>query len=112
MLAKNRDLFAWTTIYMLRINPRIISHKLSICKEAKPIAQNKRRMGRRKGWLRSKKCGNFWMSILFGKYNTPCGRKMWYWLRRIMDNDKCVPTTRTLIRPALRMHTHYLILTD
>ena len=45
ILARNSDLFAWTTTDIPVIDPRIISHKLTICKEEKPIAQKKRRMG-------------------------------------------------------------------
>jgi len=45
ILARNVNFFALTTVDMSGIDPRIISHKLSICKEVKPITQNKRRMG-------------------------------------------------------------------
>jgi len=38
VLFKNTDLFAWSAANMSGIDPQIISHKLSICKEAKPIA--------------------------------------------------------------------------
>lgn len=44
ILARNVDVFAWMATDMLGINPRIISHKLSVCKEVKLIAQEKRRM--------------------------------------------------------------------
>jgi len=33
-LAKNHDLFAWTTTDMLRIDPRVISHRMVLSKEA------------------------------------------------------------------------------
>ena len=39
ILAKNSDLFSWTASDMSGIDPRIITHKLSVCKEANPIAQ-------------------------------------------------------------------------
>ena len=48
ILAKNVDLFPWTVADMLSIDPRIISHKLSIYKEAKTIAKKERRMGEKK----------------------------------------------------------------
>jgi len=48
ILAKNSYLFAWTTTNMPSINPRIISHKFLVCKEAKLIAQKKRNMGEEK----------------------------------------------------------------
>ena len=48
MLEKNCDLFTWTTIDMSGIDPKVISHNLSICKDAISIAQKKRRMGEEK----------------------------------------------------------------
>lgn len=44
-LWRNRDLFAWTTADMLGIHPSVMSHRLSLCKEARPVAQKKRKMG-------------------------------------------------------------------
>ena len=44
VLFKNIDLFAWSAADMPGIDPQIISHKLSICKEAKPIVQKKRKL--------------------------------------------------------------------
>jgi len=51
MLTKNSDMFAWTTVNMLGIDPRIISHKFSVCKEAKSIAQKNRRMREEKRFI-------------------------------------------------------------
>lgn len=45
VLVNNADLFAWTAADMPGIDPKIISHRLSICPEAKPVAQRKRRFG-------------------------------------------------------------------
>jgi len=45
MLVENADLFAWMAVDMRGIDPRIISHRLPVCKEAKPIAQKKRKLG-------------------------------------------------------------------
>ena len=47
-LVDNKDLFAWTTDDMPSIDPRIMTHKLSVCKEARPVAQKKRRLGEEK----------------------------------------------------------------
>nr|KYP44308.1 Transposon Ty3-G Gag-Pol polyprotein [Cajanus cajan] len=44
-LMKNKDLFAWTPSDMPGIDPNIMCHKLSICAEARPVAQRKRKMG-------------------------------------------------------------------
>jgi len=41
-LKKNVDPFAWTTA---DINPEIISHRLSVYKEVRPVAQKKRNHG-------------------------------------------------------------------
>jgi len=49
VLFKNTDLFAWSAADMPGIDPRIISHKLSICKEARPIAEKKRKFIEEKG---------------------------------------------------------------
>jgi len=48
ILVNNRDLFAWTAEDMSGIVPRVMSQKLSICKEARPIALKKRRVGEEK----------------------------------------------------------------
>lgn len=47
-LWRNRDLFAWTVADMPGIHPSIMSHRLSLFKEARPIAQKKRKMGEEK----------------------------------------------------------------
>ncbi|XP_047167338.1 uncharacterized protein LOC124836257 [Vigna umbellata] len=45
MLRTNADLFAWVAADMSGIHPGIMAHKLSIFREARPIAQKKRRFG-------------------------------------------------------------------
>jgi len=44
-LMKNTDLFAWTATDMHGVDPKVITHKLSLYKEARPIAQKKRKLG-------------------------------------------------------------------
>ncbi|XP_068504438.1 uncharacterized protein [Phaseolus vulgaris] len=44
-LIKNADLFAWTAADMPGVNPNVITHRLSLYKEARPIAQKKRKLG-------------------------------------------------------------------
>ena len=44
-LKKNADLFAWTTADVLGVHPDIITHRLSVYKEARPVAQKKRNYG-------------------------------------------------------------------
>jgi len=44
-LAKNQDLFTWSAEDMFGVDQRVMAHKLSVCKEAKPISQKKRRLG-------------------------------------------------------------------
>jgi len=51
VLLKNTNLFAWSAADMPGIDPRIISHKLSICKEARPVAQKKRKLVGEKGQI-------------------------------------------------------------
>jgi len=41
-LKKNVDLFAWTSSDMSGVSPDIITYKLSVFKEARPISQKKR----------------------------------------------------------------------
>jgi len=48
LLTENKDLFAWTTEDMPSIDPRVMSHKFSVCSEARPVAQKKRSMGEEK----------------------------------------------------------------
>ncbi|RDX73390.1 Retrovirus-related Pol polyprotein, partial [Mucuna pruriens] len=44
-LRRNRDVFAWTPQDMPGIDPNFVSHRLSIGKDAKPIAQKRRNQG-------------------------------------------------------------------
>ncbi|XP_061364523.1 uncharacterized protein LOC133307959 [Gastrolobium bilobum] len=41
VLSKNKDLFAWTTADILRVDPDVICHHLTLDPKAKPIAQKK-----------------------------------------------------------------------
>nr|KYP41535.1 Transposon Ty3-I Gag-Pol polyprotein [Cajanus cajan] len=45
VVTKNKDLFAWQPADMPGIDPNFLCHKLSVCREAKPIAQRKRKTG-------------------------------------------------------------------
>jgi len=44
-LKRNVDLFAWTTADVPGVHPDIITHRLSVYKEARPVAQKKRNYG-------------------------------------------------------------------
>ena len=44
-LKKNMDMFAWTPVDMSGVSPDVITHRLSIFKEARPISQKKRDLG-------------------------------------------------------------------
>jgi len=44
-LKKNADLFAWMTADVPGVHPDIITHCLSVYKEARPVAQKKRNHG-------------------------------------------------------------------
>jgi len=48
VLQKHADLFAWSTIDMLGIDPKVVNHKLSIFWEVRSMAQKKMKMGREK----------------------------------------------------------------
>ncbi|XP_052728231.1 uncharacterized protein LOC108329042 isoform X1 [Vigna angularis] len=48
LLKMNQDLFAWTAADMPGIHPRVMSHKLALFKESRPVAQKKRRLGEEK----------------------------------------------------------------
>nr|KYP75181.1 Retrovirus-related Pol polyprotein from transposon 17.6 [Cajanus cajan] len=41
----NRDLFAWTASDMPGIDPKFLCHRLAVCRDARPVAQKKRKMG-------------------------------------------------------------------
>ena len=49
VLVRNVDMFAWTTEDMPGVDPEIMSHRLSVYKEARPVAQKKRKQGKEKG---------------------------------------------------------------
>jgi len=44
-LIANQDLFAWSTEDMPGVDPSVMSHKLSFCREARPMSQKKHRLG-------------------------------------------------------------------
>jgi len=46
-LRTNKDLFAWKVIDILGIDPNVISHKLSLCREAKLILSEEKEDGGR-----------------------------------------------------------------
>ncbi|XP_014524463.1 uncharacterized protein LOC106780680 [Vigna radiata var. radiata] len=48
LLKDNNDLFAWSASDMPGIHPSVISHKLSIFREARPVSQKKRRFSEEK----------------------------------------------------------------
>ena len=45
MILENKDLFAWSSADMPGVHPDVMSHKLAIFREARPVAQKKRKMG-------------------------------------------------------------------
>jgi len=45
VILENKDLFAWSTVDMPGVHPDVMSHKLSIFREARSVAQKKRKMG-------------------------------------------------------------------
>jgi len=47
-LKKNVDLFAWTAVEVPGVNPEVITHRLSVYKEARLVAQKKRNHGEEK----------------------------------------------------------------
>jgi len=48
VLMRNKISFAWTTSNLPSIHPDIVCHRLSTFKEAKPVAQRKRKLGEEK----------------------------------------------------------------
>jgi len=48
VLVRNVDMFAWTAEDMPGVDPEIMSHRLSVYKEARPVAQKKRKQGEEK----------------------------------------------------------------
>lgn len=48
MLKDNANLFAWVVADVLGIHSGVMTHKLSIFKEARPVAQKKQRFGEEK----------------------------------------------------------------
>ncbi|XP_027927842.1 uncharacterized protein LOC114184730 [Vigna unguiculata] len=45
VILENKDLFAWSSADMPGVHPDVMSHKLAIFREARPVAQKKRKMG-------------------------------------------------------------------
>ena len=45
LLRNNKDLFAWKPSDIPGIDPEVICHKLSVCREARPVSQKRRKLG-------------------------------------------------------------------
>jgi len=45
VILENKDLFAWSSANMPGVHPDVTSHKLATFREARPVAQKKRKMG-------------------------------------------------------------------
>jgi len=60
------------------IHPQVMSHKLSVCKAARPVAQKKRRMGEEKRVTIASEVQKL-LEAGFIKEITPHGWQMWYW---------------------------------
>jgi len=45
VLRNNKDLFAWKPYDIPGIDPEVICHKLSVCREARPVSQKRRKLG-------------------------------------------------------------------
>jgi len=57
-LTKTADLFAWTAVDMPGVKSDVITHRLSVYKEVRPIAQKKRKLGeerRKAAWEETNK---------------------------------------------------------
>jgi len=48
VLVQNADMFAWMTEDMPGVDPEVMSHRLLVYKDARPIAQKKRKQGEEK----------------------------------------------------------------
>jgi len=45
VLRNNKDLFAWKPSDIPGIDSKVICHKLSVCREARPVSQKRRKLG-------------------------------------------------------------------
>ncbi|XP_068461731.1 uncharacterized protein [Phaseolus vulgaris] len=45
VLRNNKDLFAWKPSDIPGIDPKVVCHKLSVCQEARPVSQKRRKLG-------------------------------------------------------------------
>ena len=45
VILESKDLFAWSSADMSGVHPDVMSHKLAIFREARPVSQKKRKMG-------------------------------------------------------------------
>ena len=65
-LKKNVDLFAWTAAEVPGVNPEVITYRLSVYKEARPVAQKKINHGEKKeGSWPKRKPRSSWLSGSF-----------------------------------------------
>jgi len=72
-LKRNVDLFVRTTSDMPGVSPTIFTHKLSIYKEARLVAQRKSKLGKIRGWQRRKRPRSYCRSGSYKRLGTPLG---------------------------------------
>ena len=76
-LVKNADLFAWIVADMPGVNPNVITHRLSVYKEDKPVAQNKSKLGEERRKAVREEFDKFVKPVSFKKLIIPHGWLMW-----------------------------------
>jgi len=100
----NKNLFAWTTTDMLRVDPNFCCHHLNVHLGTKPIAQKKRKIGTEQPLSKSK---NSWKPKSSVKSSTPLGFPMSFWYWKTMANGECVQSTLTLTSIAPKTPSYY-----
>jgi len=103
-LKKNIDMFAWTSFDMLGVSSNIITHKLSVFKEARPIAQKKRDYGDEKRLAAKAEAEKLQSVRLYARPNIQPGWTMSSWSPSRTVIGGCAWTIETWIVHAWRIH--------
>ncbi|XP_068498083.1 uncharacterized protein [Phaseolus vulgaris] len=95
LLRNNKDLFAWTPSDIPGIDPKVICHKLSVCREARPISQKRRKLGeeRRKAAIEETEKLMQAGFIKEAQYTTWLSN--WCLSKNRMESGECVQIIRT-----------------
>ena len=104
-LVKNADLLAWTAADMPGVDPQVITHRLSLHKEARPIAPKKRHLGEERRQAARDEADKLLQAGFIRKAHYTTWLANVVMVKKANGNGECALTTRTSIRHAQKTLT-------